>query len=203
MKHLKILLPLLIISLLSTASRGPDKEKDTKDHPMFSVKLNTLSKEEFDLSKVKAKAMVIVVMAPECPLSRSYTLTINKLAEKYKRKGIEFFALFPGKDLPLMDIVEFQRKYKLKPQVLLDNDYRMVDMLRASVTPEAFLIDAYGETRYSGAIDNWVYSLTKKRQVITRHYLDDAINSMVTGFPLEYEKTQPIGCFINAPIYGN
>ena len=202
MKYLKIILPVILICLLSTGYKGPGNKRGGV-HPLFDVEMNTLGKENFSLGKVKARGIVVVVMSPECPLSRSYTLTINKLSEKYARKGIRFFAVFPGKDISVMDVVEFQRKYKLHPEVLLDTNYKLVDQLHASVTPEAFLIDSYGEIKYRGAIDNWVYSLTKKRQVITKHYLEDAIQSSVTGFPLEYEKTQPIGCFINAPVYGN
>lgn len=202
-KYAKLFLPLILICLFSSAFKGPGVRKEEKDHPLFSIKLNTLGKDDFQLGKVKAKGIVIVVLSPECPLSRSYTLTINKLADKYERKGIKFFAVFPGSELSKMNVVEFQRKYKLQPEVLLDSDYKMVDMLRASVTPEAFLIDPYGDIRYQGAIDNWVYSLTKKRQVITKHYLEDALQSMVSGFPVEFEKTRPIGCFINAPVYDN
>ncbi|MGB3181664.1 MAG: redoxin family protein [Cyclobacteriaceae bacterium] len=203
MKYLKIILPFVFICLLSSSFRGPGNNRNGDQHPLFSVEMSTLGKETFQLGKIKGKGIVIVVMSPECPLSRSYTLTINKLSEKYSRKGIRFYAIFPGKELSVMDVVEFQRKYKLHPEVLLDNSYKMVDQLHATVTPEAFLIDSYGGIKYQGAIDNWVYSLTKKRQVITKHYLEDAIQSMVTGFPLEYEQTQPIGCFINAPVYGN
>lgn len=202
MKYLKITLPVILICLLSTGYKGSGGKRGGVN-PLFDVEMNTLGKENFTLGKVKAKGIVVVVMSPECPLSRSYTLTINKLSKKYARKGIRFFAVFPGKDISVMDVVEFQRKYKLHPEVLLDTNYKLVDQLHASVTPEAFLIDSYGEIKYRGAIDNWVYSLTKKRQVITKHYLEDAIQSSVTGFPLEYEKTQPIGCFINTAVYGN
>jgi peroxiredoxin len=142
------------------------------------------------------KARVILFLSPECPLCQSYSLTYNTLFDKYKEKGIDFLLVIPGKGFTLKSVKAFRKKYHIKPELYLDTEKKLVYRLKASITPEAFLLDNSGELLYSGRIDNWAYELGKKRSHITQSDLEDAIKFVLEGSPKKVQSTTAIGCFI-------
>lgn len=79
---------------------------------------------------------------------------------------------------------------------LYDTEYQLRDYCKATTTPETYLMDANGKIYYSGAIDNWAITLGKQRQVISGHYLVNAINSTLKGEDVELSKTRAVGCII-------
>lgn len=171
-------------------------EKGKKDARFEGITLTTLGGASFTFNEVKGKPVAIFFLAPECPLSQNYTLNINRLYEEYSKKGFYFLCVVPGTHDSRMDLVSFRHKYQLRPELLIDEEYELTHQLRASVTPEVVLMDAAGEVVYQGAIDNWAYDLTKTRQVVTEHYLKDALEALQKGHPVMEPRTKPIGCFI-------
>ena len=71
-----------------------------------------------------------------------------------------------------------------------------LEHLGAKVTPEVFLLDQEYTIHYNGAIDNWFYSLGKNRNLITSHYLEDAMNSLLNGTKIQIPYVQAICCYI-------
>jgi hypothetical protein len=136
-------------------------------------------------------------MSPECPLSENYSKTINELAFEYKRMDIGFHIVFSGKFYPRAEIEAFIKKYHLPSEmVIYDPDYFFRDYFLATITPEVFLTDITGNILYQGAIDNWAITLGKQRQVITEHYLSDAIKSALNSEKIKTYKTRAVGCII-------
>jgi thiol-disulfide isomerase/thioredoxin len=83
------------------------------------------------------KAAVFVFLAPHCPLSQSYTLTLNNLAEDFEPKELGFIACFPPtRYRTAMD--EFVATYHVGFRAMLD--------------PQAKFADYFGG---KGAIGNW------------------------------------------------
>lgn len=72
----------------------------------------------------------------------------------------------------------------------------LANSLKATVTPEVFLIDAAGQLQYQGAIDNWFYELGKYRLNTTEQYLIDALTALNNGEQPPVRQTEAIGCFI-------
>lgn len=62
--------------------------------------------------------------------------------------------------------------------------------LKATTTPEVFVLNNKGEVVYSGAIDNWAIDLGEKRQVITEFYLKDALNALLQNKKIAVKKLQ-------------
>ena len=77
-----------------------------------------------------------------------------------------------------------------------DPDYHFRDYCTATITPEAFVIDWAGNIKYSGAIDNWAITLGKQRQVISEHYVQDALSELLEGDKVSQVKTRAVGCII-------
>lgn len=152
-----------------------------------------------DLSvTAQAPATVFVFLSPECPLSQSYTLTLNALHQAFRSRQVLFFAVIPGQDYPLSEVQAFEKQYALTCPVLLDEAYKLTKQLGASVTPEAVVVDRAGKEVYAGKIDNWAYALGRKRKVITERYVYDALTDHLQHKPVAVRKTEPVGCFIFA-----
>jgi hypothetical protein len=142
------------------------------------------------------KAAVFVFLATDCPLSQSYTLTLNNLGKDFEPKGIGFYGVFSGDAVSKTAIDEFVASYHVSFPVTLDTHGELADFFGASTTPEAFVTDPNGRTLYKGAIDNWAPELGQHRTVITQRYLYDALQSVQAGKPVQVKATQAVGCFI-------
>ncbi len=182
---------------LSTASQD---KNNTPAKPYSYLKLQTLEGRDTLLSSLmRNKASVFIFLAPDCPLSQSYTLTLNELSKIYLKNNILFYGIFPGTMYCIEKIKYFRQKYLIEFPILLDTNYTLTHLCNATITPEAFVIDSTGTILYSGRIDNWAYEVSKKRAQITEHDLQDALESIVNNKPIAVAKTKAVGCFIEVP----
>ena len=145
---------------------------------------------------VGKSATVFIFISPECPLCQSYTLTLNKLLATYQNDSIRFIGIVPGTDFSAEQVVAFQRKYKTNLLLLRDPLNKLTHLLKASITPEVFMVTKQQQVIYQGRIDNWAYEVGRKRTVITEHDLRDAIEAFKQYQPIKKPKTKAIGCFI-------
>ena len=68
-----------------------------KDTLLIKKNLKTLDGKVFNFSEfAKNKASILVFMAPDCPISQKYTLSLREISEKYKDKNIPVYLIFPG-----------------------------------------------------------------------------------------------------------
>ena len=141
------------------------------------------------------KPAVVVFLSPDCPLSKNYAPVLTSLAKKHP--GINFFGIFPGRSYSSEEISEYGKGYGLNFPLLSDPSKQLSGYMKAKVTPEVMLINPQGVILYTGLIDNWAVSLGKKRQVITNHYLEEAISSYESGRQITVSHTEPVGCLIN------
>jgi peroxiredoxin len=164
---------------------------------VFSVKLETAGGALLDLSAARDnEASVFAFLAPDCPLSQNYTLTLRELADEFAPDGVRVYGVISGGWFDQAEVDEFVRTYALTFPILLDDDFVLADTFDAIVTPEVFTIDGSGRVLYRGAIDNWAGELGQHRTVITEHYLRDALGLIVSGERPEIRATQAIGCYL-------
>ena len=90
---------------------------------------------------------------------------------------------------------EMQERYKSKgynSYYVLDINSEMADAFGALTTPHVYLFDNNMKLVYRGAIDDNV----KKSSEVKAFYLQDALNNMVAGNPIEPQTTRQLGCSI-------
>jgi len=88
-----------------------------------------------------------------------------------------------------------QNHYKQKgynSYYVIDPNSEMADAFGALTTPHVYLFDNNMKLVYRGAIDDNV----KKRSEVKEYYLQDALNNMVKGNPIEPQITRQLGCSI-------
>jgi len=158
-----------------------------------TIELRTTDEKAFRLDLERPTALVF--LSPDCPLSKNYASVLNALAKQHP--SISFVGIFPGRAYSSEEIKQFQKDYAVSFTLLSDPLMQCTHLLKAKVTPEVFLISQDGHVLYRGLIDNWAVSLGKKRQVITNHYLEDAITGLENGKKITVTHTDPVGCLIN------
>lgn len=164
---------------------------------LFSAQLEVADGSMMDLESLKQNtASVFVFVAPDCPLSQNYTLTLNELAKQFESKSVQFYGVIAGDWFDKSEIDEFITTYNTQFPILLDRDFRLAKLFDATITPEAFTVDGDGNILYQGAIDNWAGELGQHRTVITEHYLRDALTRIVLGKSVQITATQAVGCYI-------
>ena len=167
------------------------------ENDFFSYKLIDIHNNQVSFSEFKRnKATVIIFLLSDCPASQSYTVTLNKLAKKFSNEKIEFIGIFPGRYSTDNEIQKFQKQYKITFPLLKDADMFVAEKLNATVGPSCFLINGDGKIVYEGRIDDWLYALGKKRQMVTENNLQDAIEAVIKNIPVKIKKTNPIGCIL-------
>ena len=76
------------------------------------------------------------------------------------------------------------------PRVLIDTGHIVADRYEAICTPHIFLLDPDGILRYRGAVDDVAF----RQKIATRNYLQEAVEALMQGRPLEVTETPAYGC---------
>ena len=146
------------------------------------------------------KAHVLFFVATDCPVSNSYAPEIQRICKAYEPKGVACSLAYEDVAVDGAAVRKHMDAfgYRTVPATI-DTSRRLADRARASITPEAIVVDARGQIRYRGRIDNLYSSLGKPRQQVTIHDLTDALDAVVAGKPVAHAETEAVGCFIARP----
>lgn len=169
-----------------------------------SLHLSTLYKEKLWSPQIQSHVnitnpkhpVVLVLLSPDCPMCISYTQLLKRIRTKYDQE-IELIGIIPGRTYHDSAVLKFVNKYELNFPVYVDKKLKVSKYLKAELTPECFLFDQKGMLVYSGAIDNWLTDLGKKRLQPDQHYLLDALSQTHSGIPLLFSYVKPQGCLLN------
>ncbi|MDO6430200.1 redoxin domain-containing protein [Flavitalea sp. BT771] len=142
------------------------------------------------------KLRLFIFLSPECPLSQNYSGVLNQLYAAYAA-DLQMVGIIPGKTYRQAEVDSFIKKYKIAYPLFIDPLLDLSHYLKASVTPEAILLDTENQLVYKGAIDNWYKTLGKAGARATAHYLRDAIEASSRHQPPSIKRTTAVGCLIN------
>lgn len=137
------------------------------------------------------KGTVLIWVSTECPVSNAYNERMAALAGKYEAKGYKFVGINSNKAESSADIQEHAKAHGLGFTILKDDANKIADEYGASVTPEAYVIDASGVLRYHGRIDD-----SMKMDGVTTHDLEEALGALVSGKEPAKPESKAFGCTI-------
>jgi len=140
------------------------------------------------------RAVALVFLSKDCPISREYVPALNRLAAAQKDKVVKFYGVISDETCTRADAVKFQQDFKIEFPVLFDASGEISDVLGPTHVPEAFVLDANAQVVYRGRIDDWYGEPGKKRPQPTTHELADALAAVAEGRTVEVAKTTPVGC---------
>lgn len=152
----------------------------------------------------RGAANVLFFVQTDCPISNWYAQTIQRVCREYAGKGVGCLLMYEDIEAggtPLdarirTHLAEF--RYQGIPAVA-DRTRAVASQAKATITPQAVVVDGRGAIRYRGRIDNAFADFGKPRQHVTSHELRDALDALVDGRPIRTPETEALGCFIVDP----
>ena len=151
-------------------------------------------------------ATVVFFVATDCPISNSYAPEIQRVCRDYGPRGVSCSLMYEDVDTsPSRTQLDRQVRAHLEEYgydgvpAVVDRERTAATYAKASITPQAFVIDRAGEIRYRGRIDNLYAAFGKTRQQVTSHDLRDALDAVLAGRQVPHPETEALGCFITDP----
>ena len=134
---------------------------------------------------------VLIFIAVQCPVSNAYNERMAQLAADYKAKGINVVGINANVAEDAAAVKAHAQEHKLSFTILKDPGNKIADKLGASVTPEAYFIDANNKLLYHGRIDN-----SRNAAQIESSDLRNALDAALNGKPVEKTEAKAFGCTI-------
>lgn len=188
MKLLNKFSTILFLSLIINSNLLPNDNV----RKIENFKLRDYNGKEYQLSDFKnSKAIVIIFVATQCPVSNAYNSRMEKLYEEYKTKGVAFIGINSNKQESIEEIKEHAKKNNLNFVILKDFNNIIADKLNASVTPEVFVLNPDFEILYHGRIDD-----SRKEEEVKSEDLKNALNEILAGKKVTKTVTKAFGCTI-------
>lgn len=198
MKTVIGLLIVLFTAPLITPERttGYEVGDYVEDFSLKNVDGNMVSMGEFN----EAKGFIISFTCNTCPYSVMYEQRIIGLDKKYASKGYPVIAINPNdpKKNPgdsFDKMVERASDKNYPFPYLIDESQEVTRNFGATNTPHMYIVNNDGgkyRIEYIGTIDN----NPKAADKATKHYIDDAMNDILSGKKVEVSKTKAVGCSI-------
>src|SRR5262249_41526188 len=139
------------------------------------------------------KAVVVVFLSFDCPVSRSYAAGLADLAKAYEDRKVAFLAVCPTDDEAEV-VAKLAREFRIPFPVLRDERLTAAAALGARTVPEAFVTDGDFVLRYRGRIDDAWAARLKKNPRVTHDDLHDALDAVLAGKAVAEPVTEPVGC---------
>jgi peroxiredoxin len=190
-RNLSILLALvLLIAGVALANEVPAPPAIGSTIEEFS--LPDVDGTERSLKSLAGKnGTVLLFIAVQCPVSNAYNERMEKLAADYKAKGIAVVGINSNVAEDAAVVKSHAAEHKLSFPILKDPGNKIADKLGASVTPEAYFLDASNKLLYHGRIDN-----SRNAAQIETSDLRNALDAALNGKPVEKTEAKAFGCSI-------
>jgi peroxiredoxin len=170
-------------STISVGEKAPD----------FSALLG-IDDKKHGLGEFKdAKAVVVVFTCNHCPVAVAYEDRLVALQKDYKKRGVQIVAICSNSDEAdkLDKLKERADAKKFTFPYVRDDDQKIGKAYGAAVTPHVFLLDKDRKIAYMGSIDD-----NQNAEKVSKHYLRDAIDAVLSGKAPETTETRQFGCGI-------
>jgi hypothetical protein len=142
-------------------------------------------------------ANVLFFVATDCPISNSYAPEIQRICDGYRPSGVSCALVYEDPGVTVPDVRNHLDEHRYHGvHAVIDTNASLAATVKATITPEAVVVDRQGEVRYRGRIDNFYVAFGRARQVVTAHDLRDALDAVVSGRTVTSPSTEAIGCFI-------
>lgn len=179
-------------ALVATACHAESVEIGS---PAPAFKGQGVDGKEYSLDDFKdAKAVVICFTCNECPIAVAYEDRFIAFAKEYKAKGVRLVAInvnteSTGGAESLEDMKQRAEEKGFTYPYVKDASGESALAYGASVTPHVFVLDGDRKVAYMGSFDD-------NLQGAEKHYVQAAVDAVLSGKAPETTKTRPFGCGI-------
>ena len=191
MKRLFVSVSLLMVLMTVGFAFEANAQGINVGGPIENFTLTDTNGKTRTLSEMKGKnGAVIIFVSAQCPVVKGYNDRMNQLTTDYKSRGITVIGVNSNATESL-EWVKSHAAENFKFPVLIDKGGVLADKLGATVTPEAFYLNANNVLLYHGAIDN-----DRSGRNVTDPYLRTAFDASLAGKKIERTSANAFGCSI-------
>jgi len=140
---------------------------------------------------------LLIFVSPFCSTTKAFVAEINKIATENDAK-INTYIVQSDPEVTRDVAIEHATLSEFKTPVLLDTQQLLMQQLKATVTPEAILLNAKAEPYYQGRINDLYLGPTKRQRAATIHDLRAAITALLAAQPAPQPQLPAQGCKIGS-----
>jgi len=181
--------PILILAIaivFSAASRAAEPVKaENFTLPDFNGVTHSLTEYK------DAKAVVLMFIATQCPVSNGYNGRMVSLYNDYKDKNVVIIGINANKQEGVDEIKQHAKEHGFEFTILKDDKNVIANKFGASVTPEIYVLNPSLEILYHGRIDD-----SRRESEVSSHDLRNALDEVLAGKPVTISETRAFGCTI-------
>jgi peroxiredoxin len=196
-RNLSILFAALFVIAGAIFATGARAEGEVPAPPAIGATIEDFSLPDVDNNDRSLKSLagkngtVLLFIAVQCPVSNAYNERMEKLAADYKAKGIAVVGINSNAAEGATAVKAHAAEHKLSFPILKDPGNKIADRLGATVTPEAYFLDANNKLVYHGRIDN-----SRNAAQVESNDLRNALDSALAGKAIEKTEAKAFGCSI-------
>jgi len=196
-RNLSVLLASLLVITAAVFALGARAEGEVPAPPAIGATIEDFTLPDADNKDHSLKSLagkngtVLLFIAVQCPVSNAYNERMEKLAQEYKAKGINVIGINSNVAEDAAAVKEHASNKNLTFTILKDAGNKIADKLGATVTPEAYFLDASNKLIYHGRIDN-----SRNAAQIETSDLRNALDATLAGKAVEKTEAKAFGCSI-------
>jgi peroxiredoxin len=195
----RLALPVLLAAVMAVSAVSPGTPQGNPDSKPASKAVTNFTLtdgggKKWVLHEQKAKAVVVVFLAAECPMSNGYLPALSDCAKKYADSGVTVIGVFPDPDTTAAELATHAKEYKIPFPVFRDSEQVAVRALGAKITPEVVVLDDKFTVRYRGRIDDGYTARLKQKPMVKRHDLTLALDELLAGKAVSMPEAKAFGC---------
>jgi peroxiredoxin len=143
-------------------------------------------------------ATVLVFWSASCPCVRRYQQRIDALLDDYPAERVCVVGVSSNAGEQLTDVLRVADQRGVRIPILRDEGGRVADALSVRSTPTVVVLDAAGEVRYLGWIDNERLPGEPEREA----WLDRALHGVLERHDAFAHRSPTYGCVITRSLLG-
>ena len=196
-RNLSILFAALVVIAGAVFATGAHAVGEVPAPPAIGATIEDFTLPDVDNKDRSLKSLagkngtVLLFIAVQCPVSNAYNERMEKLAADYKAKGIAVIGINSNVAEDASAVKAHAAEHKLSFPILKDPANKIADRLGATVTPEAYFLDANSKLIYHGRIDN-----SRNAAQVESNDLRNALDSALAGKAIEKTEAKAFGCSI-------
>ncbi|HQR06682.1 MAG TPA: redoxin domain-containing protein [Gemmatales bacterium] len=144
----------------------------------------------------EAKAVVVVFLGTECPVSNAFVPTLLALEKEYRSLGVILVGIDSNAHETRETLAKHVKEFEITFPMLQDTSGIIAERFHAERLPTAYVLDGSRTVRYQGRIDDQ-FERSVKRPQPTSNDLRDALKAVLADKEVVRSSTKVVGCPIN------
>ena len=142
------------------------------------------------------KAVVLVFIGTDCPISKLYIPTLLELEKRYRSKDVQFLAIYPNELEDFDQVAASAYDLNVPFPVLKDSGQKLATLAGATRVPTVAVLDGQFKLCYRGRVDDR-YTASARKPEASRADLAVALDEVLAGKAVSVSETEVDGCLVS------